>query len=229
MNKSLINAGVKVINAIDNRQLEYTVAESFLSGCTKILDAGCGRGAFLVRNKNTATGIDLNPDNVSFCKANGLDAKVGNVLEIPFEDNSFDGAFCSHVIQIFDYQNAMKLLSELNRVVKPGGKIVIATFPDHKRLYFTPETYRAYPPQAIRNLIKSEESIHASFAPTVSSNIRLKQGNIWLRRPALVEFEGPRNEYTNGLAVLLNAIQCKIGLKKYWDYNGFLIQLISHK
>ena len=47
------------------------------------------------------------------------------MLEIPFEDSSFDIVFCSHVIEhIFDTDKALK---EFCRVLRKGGKLIIMT------------------------------------------------------------------------------------------------------
>ncbi len=47
-----------------------------------------------------------------------VDVKA-DLLDLPFEDNSFDVVFCNHVLEhIIDDQKAM---SELYRVMKPGG------------------------------------------------------------------------------------------------------------
>jgi len=44
---------------------------------------------------------------------------------LPFEENSFEGIFCEHVIEHFDFENGGKLLSECYRILKPGGIIRI--------------------------------------------------------------------------------------------------------
>ena len=219
-------SAVKIIDLIGYRRYEFMVALKYLNGCDKILDVGCGKGAFLEEDPGRIEGIDINPDNIAVCVDKGLRAKVGNALDIPYDDNTFDGAYCSHVIQIFDYEKASQLLRELRRVVRSEGVVVLASFPDHKRLFFTPETFRAYPPNAIRALIKQpEERIDRSNAPTHSLPLLLKQESIWLRRPPLIEFTGPRSEFFSRLAILLNQSQHFIFLRKYWDYNGYVMKL----
>ena len=52
-----------------------------------------------------------------------LDSPIADVKadiqDLPFEDNSFDVVFCNHVLEHVD--NDQKALSELFRVMKPGG------------------------------------------------------------------------------------------------------------
>lgn len=44
---------------------------------------------------------------------------------LPFNDNTFDGIFCEHVVEHFDYKNGRSLLKECLRILKPGGVIRI--------------------------------------------------------------------------------------------------------
>jgi predicted SAM-dependent methyltransferase len=44
---------------------------------------------------------------------------------LPFGDNSFDGIFCEHVLEHFDYDNGSKLMRECLRLLKPGGTVRI--------------------------------------------------------------------------------------------------------
>ena len=43
----------------------------------------------------------------------------------PFADDSFDGIFCEHVFEHFDFEQGAKLLRESIRVLQPGGSIRI--------------------------------------------------------------------------------------------------------
>lgn len=46
-----------------------------------------------------------------------------DIHEIPFEDNSIDIIFCNHVLEHVD--DDMKALSEMRRVLKPGGWAIL--------------------------------------------------------------------------------------------------------
>jgi SAM-dependent methyltransferase len=46
-----------------------------------------------------------------------------DVHEIPFEANSFDVVFCNHVME--HVENDLKAMSEIHRVLKPGGWAII--------------------------------------------------------------------------------------------------------
>lgn len=100
----------------------------------KVLDAGCGQG-FVAADIATRyhchiTGIDITPYVVSRAqnraKKAGLTNKTtficGDYQALPFEDNSFDKIYT--VETLCHAPNLEKALSEFDRVLKPGGKLV---------------------------------------------------------------------------------------------------------
>jgi len=97
-----------------------------------VLDVGCGLGgaARYVASKygSRVDGVDLTPEYIetgnTLCGWVGLDKKVtlqqGSALSLPFEDNTFDGAYMLHVGMNIDDKAA--LFEEINRVLKPGAR-----------------------------------------------------------------------------------------------------------
>ncbi len=85
-----------------------------------VLDAGCGEGETLERLASilppAPVGIDLNPESIEFAKARLPEARlsVGNLLDLPFEDSSFELVLCLEVLEHLPDPNAG--LSELLRV-----------------------------------------------------------------------------------------------------------------
>jgi predicted SAM-dependent methyltransferase len=57
---------------------------------------------------------------------------------MPFPDNTFDGIFCEHVLEHFDYSNGRKLLQECLRILKKGGvvRIVVPDGEKFMKAYF---------------------------------------------------------------------------------------------
>jgi SAM-dependent methyltransferase len=116
----------------------YPVLSLFLKG--KVLDVGCGIGDFLSFKKE-AYGIDINKDNVMYCKNKDLNASLMQEDIIPFDDSSFDSAIIDNVIEHIVCPK--KLLKELNRVLSSDGCLVIGvpgvkgfkSDPDHKKYY----------------------------------------------------------------------------------------------
>lgn len=92
----------------------------------KILDLGCGRGEHMeIFNKLgfDAYGVDLE----GVARERGLKAEIVDLEteKLPYEDNFFD--FIMSKSSIEHIRNVYHLTSELHRVLKPGGRIVIMT------------------------------------------------------------------------------------------------------
>lgn len=93
----------------------------------KVLDAGCGTGQ-AIRYISSKTSWDLQGiDFSSNAKVywGDINAKIGNVNNIPFRDNFFDLVFSSHTFAHF--KDPRKFLNEVFRVLKENGKIIIIT------------------------------------------------------------------------------------------------------
>jgi 2-polyprenyl-3-methyl-5-hydroxy-6-metoxy-1,4-benzoquinol methylase len=93
-----------------------------------ILDAGCAKGRFskaLVDMGAKIKGIDPSESFISIARENVPDAEfdIASVTDIPYDDNSFDGVLCLEVLE--HVPDTEKAISEMARVLKPGGKIII--------------------------------------------------------------------------------------------------------
>ncbi|MCK5233188.1 MAG: class I SAM-dependent methyltransferase [Candidatus Aenigmarchaeota archaeon] len=106
----------------------------------KLLEVGCGMGADLLefaKNGAICTGIDLTPNHVSLAKelfkTYGFSARITkcDAESLSFADNSFDHVYSHGVIH--HTPNTEKALSEIHRVLKPGGKALIMVY--HKNSF----------------------------------------------------------------------------------------------
>lgn len=110
----------------------------FIEEESRVLDVGCGSGRTfdLLKGKNVQlTGIDISEGMVHFCRKRFKDHELkprfvkANVTDLPFEDNSFDvviGIAMLHHLPSFSLRK--KGLEEMQRVVKPGGNILITNW-----------------------------------------------------------------------------------------------------
>lgn len=94
-----------------------------------ILDVGTGSGSFIYYlrdhlNNDKAYGIDERTKEEHVCDDDFI--IVGDGLELPFEDESFEIVTAKHYLPMFvEYEDKMKKsLLELIRVVKKGGKVI---------------------------------------------------------------------------------------------------------
>ncbi len=95
------------------------------------LDLGCGLGRHTIQfakaGFNTA-GFDLSEESIrrtaEYAKAEKLDIalKVGDMLELPYPDASFDCILCRNVISHTDTAGMRQIVEELKRVLRPEGE-----------------------------------------------------------------------------------------------------------
>lgn len=99
-----------------------------ISGNQRILDYGCGYGAYLVDFHNAGTracGIEVAPAVVDSCRERGLDVRLApDDGRIPFNDREFDVIYLMQVLE--HLPNPDKFLSELNRTLKTNGQLYVA-------------------------------------------------------------------------------------------------------
>ncbi|OHA64756.1 MAG: hypothetical protein A2843_02455 [Candidatus Wildermuthbacteria bacterium RIFCSPHIGHO2_01_FULL_48_27b] len=93
----------------------------------KVLEIGCNRGALVKRLQGLgvdAYGVDINAEAIADRVTNNLSVMDATHLEFP--DNSFDKVYSLHTIEhIPDLQKA---LTEMERILKPQGRLVL-TYP----------------------------------------------------------------------------------------------------
>jgi len=109
-----------------------------------VLEVGCGRG-FLTRQVRqvapATVGVDVNPEAVANAVAPGL--RVMDAQHLAFADGHFDKIYSFHVIE--HILNLEAALLEMDRVLKPGGRILLVYPAEPIRgLYVVPTAIRIY-------------------------------------------------------------------------------------
>jgi SAM-dependent methyltransferase len=99
----------------------------------RVLEVGGGPGELAARLGDAlgtaVTMLDVSPRMVELARRRGVDAHVGDVQELPFEDRSFDSAVAAWML--FHVPDLDRGLSELARVLRPGGRLVAVTNAEH--------------------------------------------------------------------------------------------------
>lgn len=99
----------------------------------KMLDVGCGDGLdstiFINELDLDTYGIDIYRDK-NIDKVKNLNFKEASIYNIPFPDDNFDYIFLHDVLHHIDEEtqsnvNHVKALSELKRILKKGGILII--------------------------------------------------------------------------------------------------------
>jgi SAM-dependent methyltransferase len=108
-------------------------AAARLDPSTRVLDLGCGLGGparYLAATFGCkVTGIDLSPafiDAATYLTARSslsdrVTFQVGNALNPPFDDASFDAVFLQHVAM--NVEDRTTLYAEVRRILAPGGRL----------------------------------------------------------------------------------------------------------
>jgi ubiquinone/menaquinone biosynthesis C-methylase UbiE len=119
------------------RRLAADIATAAPGGAA-VLDVGTGPGVLLVelamrRPDLRLTGVDLSADMITAATRNlapfgdRATARVGDVTDLPFPDESFDLVVSSLSLHHWDRPEAA--VPELARVLRPGGRVYIYDFP----------------------------------------------------------------------------------------------------
>lgn len=98
----------------------------------RVLDVGCGTGALTVEAAarvapgGHAIGLDANPQMLAVArrKHGHIEWRDGHAELLPFDDASFDAVLSQFAIMFFD--DRVAALSEMQRVLRPGGRLVVA-------------------------------------------------------------------------------------------------------
>lgn len=116
------------------RRARRIVEELELKDRDKILEVGCGNGYYLNLLNNlgldlTLVGLDNDAralkDAKKIIENNKVKLFLADAGNLPFDDNSFDKVILSEVIE--HIENESQVLSEINRVLNPGGAMVLTT------------------------------------------------------------------------------------------------------
>jgi ubiquinone/menaquinone biosynthesis C-methylase UbiE len=117
-----------------------------------VLDCGCGPGSITlglaeVVAPGEVVGVDIEPAQIALARAQAAQRgctnvrfDVGNVLHLPYPEATFDAVF-GHTI-VMQFQDPLPMLTEVYRVVKPGGVVGFREPAFEGNLYEPPEGAR---------------------------------------------------------------------------------------
>lgn len=100
---------------------------------SKVLEYGCGKGFILhtvskYNPKATLTGVDISKEAIRHAKKKYKNISFSVIkpdTKLPYRKNSFDYVMCLDVIEhVMDVE---LVLAEFNRVLKPGGRLLVST------------------------------------------------------------------------------------------------------
>ena len=109
----------------------YHLAKRYVSGKT-VLDIASGEGfgsSVLAQSAERVIGVDISPQTVAHAAATyprvNLTFEVGSASAIPLRDQSVDVVVSFETIEhVAEHE---QMMSEIRRVLKPGGTLIIST------------------------------------------------------------------------------------------------------
>jgi ubiquinone/menaquinone biosynthesis C-methylase UbiE len=157
-----------------------------LDASMTVLDVACGAAhasesvAPFVRQ---VVGVDITRELLDVGRNRLSTGAVGNVLlqesnaeALPFVDASFDVAFCRSSLHHFENPGAA--LSEMERVTRPGGRIVIVDLiaPDGSNLKRFDQLHRMLDPSHVHSFTQDEllEAVASYSSITYVKNVRMR-------------------------------------------------------
>jgi tRNA (uracil-5-)-methyltransferase TRM9 len=109
----------------------WPLIKKFIDGLPEkcyLADIGCGNGKNIILSRKDIKykGMDISNNFVKICNDKGLDVIHGDILNIPFESNSFDNSMSIAVIHHLSTRaDRIKAISEMLRITKINGLILL--------------------------------------------------------------------------------------------------------
>lgn len=109
-------------------ELDFSVMWLKAGSRGRLLDVGAGSG-WLVEHMNAlgwqAEGLDFDPQSVASARTRGLVFHQGGLPQQNFAEAAFDAVTMSHCIE--HVHDPLAWLVEVRRILKPGGRLALAT------------------------------------------------------------------------------------------------------
>jgi ubiquinone/menaquinone biosynthesis C-methylase UbiE len=175
-----------------------------LEATSEVLDVGCGPGATacLIAQQygSRVVGVDISEAMIAKARVKAhrlgvtdrVEFRVADVLQMPFEDGSFDAALVESVLTPLP-GDKVQAMAEMVRVLRPGGRLAV-----------NESTFDASAPAEILALIEQHPAMHGYFTPE-SLRTLLEQAGLQVVEMEVTELaEAPSPMRAMGLGGLLS-------------------------
>lgn len=121
------------INRNANKALCQAVA-ALITDSDRVLECACGTGLLtgvMAPRCKSLIATDFSPKMLQraekkYRKYSNVQFAQADILRLPYPDSHFDAVVAANVIHLLD--EPLRALGELDRVCRPGGKIIIPTY-----------------------------------------------------------------------------------------------------
>ena len=108
----------------------YKHITELIAGQGSVCDVGCGSSRIISALPKGSVALDILPQKLRYARRYGVPLVHGSGFTLPFADASFPCVLSSQVIEHVPMDSP--IISELLRVLAPGGRLVLGT-PDYDR------------------------------------------------------------------------------------------------
>jgi len=132
-----------VTSSWEKEAQEIAITKAGIEEGYKVLDVGCGPGAVITKvaeiigSSGKVYGLDLSEKMLEEAKKKAQSIGMQDRIELrkadiheelPFEDDFFDVVISTYVFDLVDTPHISKVLSNMIRVLKPGGKLILVNW-----------------------------------------------------------------------------------------------------
>ncbi|MCJ9430626.1 class I SAM-dependent methyltransferase [Kordiimonas marina] len=132
----------------EDKALGLLLEKAIIRDGSDILEVAVGTGRLFARMaalnlSGHMTGVDLSSDMLAYARrrmarqknVGSYDLREASAYDLPFEDASFDLVANSYMLDLLPVADHPRLLAEFARVLRPGGRLMLAWFSEGTHWY----------------------------------------------------------------------------------------------
>jgi SAM-dependent methyltransferase len=159
-----------------------------------LLEIGAGHGRdskFFQDNGFQVTCIDLSPEMVKLCREKGLNARLMDMIDLGFPDDSFDGVYSLNSLLHLSKAELPTVLQNIRRVLKANGLFFLGIYGGYdfegiwEKDSYTPKRFFSFHSDEALKKIVTESFALLSFKQMVPGDNNIHFQRLILRKSVI--------------------------------------------